>query len=127
MSVGLRPGEKLHEELFYDAERVEPTSISKVLRASAPPPPPQIREDVRLLLALATGEREDDLRIALLDYAGREVPEAADLHETSAPALQAVPIEVGDSPADLSEAVLAAMRAVPLDIGDPPQSASLAG
>jgi FlaA1/EpsC-like NDP-sugar epimerase len=125
--VGLRPGEKLHEELFYDAERVEPTSIPKVLRASASPPPAQIREDVRQLLALATGEREDDLRIALLDYAGREVPQAADLPETSGPALQAVPIEVGDSPADLSDAVLAAMRAVPLDIGDPPQSASFAG
>ncbi len=36
--VGLRPGEKLHEELFYEAERVEPTSVAKVLRAIAEPP-----------------------------------------------------------------------------------------
>ena len=28
--VGLRPGEKLHEELFYAAERVEPTTVAKV-------------------------------------------------------------------------------------------------
>ncbi len=31
--VGLRPGEKLHEELFYAMERVEPTAVPKVLRA----------------------------------------------------------------------------------------------
>ena len=37
--VGLRPGEKLHEELFYDAEAVEPTEVAKVLRAMAEPPP----------------------------------------------------------------------------------------
>ena len=38
-TVGLRPGEKLHEELFYDAEQVQPTSSAKVLRAQAAPPP----------------------------------------------------------------------------------------
>ena len=31
--IGLRPGEKLHEELFYDAEQVVPTTTPKVLRA----------------------------------------------------------------------------------------------
>ena len=30
--VGLRPGEKLHESLFYDAEAIEPTAHPKVLR-----------------------------------------------------------------------------------------------
>lgn len=34
--VGLRPGEKLHEQLFYDAEDVEPTAHPKVLRARGP-------------------------------------------------------------------------------------------
>ena len=33
--VGLRPGEKLHEELFYASEHVEPTESPKVLRAAA--------------------------------------------------------------------------------------------
>ena len=31
--IGLRPGEKLHESLFYDAEEIEPTAHPKVLRA----------------------------------------------------------------------------------------------
>jgi FlaA1/EpsC-like NDP-sugar epimerase len=59
--VGLRPGEKLHEELFYDAEEVERTESEKVLRAIAEPPPPGIRDAVRRILALATGEDENRL------------------------------------------------------------------
>ncbi|MFI5259385.1 MAG: polysaccharide biosynthesis protein [Candidatus Limnocylindrales bacterium] len=66
--VGLRPGEKLHEQLFYDAEEVEPTVNAKVLRALAPAPPQGVREDVRRLLAMATGEDEATLRLALLAY-----------------------------------------------------------
>jgi FlaA1/EpsC-like NDP-sugar epimerase len=31
--IGLRPGEKLHESLFYDAESIQPTGHPKVLRA----------------------------------------------------------------------------------------------
>jgi FlaA1/EpsC-like NDP-sugar epimerase len=31
--IGLRPGEKLHESLFYDAESIQPTRHPKVLRA----------------------------------------------------------------------------------------------
>ena len=30
--IGLRPGEKLHEALFYDTEGIEPTAHPKVLR-----------------------------------------------------------------------------------------------
>jgi len=67
-TVGLRPGEKLHEQLFYDAEEVEPTASTKVLRAIAPPAPIDVREDVRRLLAMATGEDEGALRLALLGY-----------------------------------------------------------
>ena len=67
--MGLRPGEKLHEELFYAGEHVEPTESAKVLRAVAPPPPPGIRDDVRRILALATGEDEPRLRRTLLAYA----------------------------------------------------------
>jgi FlaA1/EpsC-like NDP-sugar epimerase len=32
--IGLRPGEKLHESLFYEAESIEPTVHPKVLRAT---------------------------------------------------------------------------------------------
>jgi len=67
-TVGLRPGEKLHEELFYDAELVEPTMSAKVLRATAPPPPADVRDHVRRMLAFAGGEDESGLRDTLLDY-----------------------------------------------------------
>jgi FlaA1/EpsC-like NDP-sugar epimerase len=67
-TVGLRPGEKLHEQLFYDAEQVEPTASTKVLRALAPPAPPDVRDHVRRLLALATGDQDGALRGALLGY-----------------------------------------------------------
>jgi FlaA1/EpsC-like NDP-sugar epimerase len=76
--IGLRPGEKLHEELFYPAEQVSPTSSAKVLRVSAPPPPPDIRGEVTRLLALATGEDEPALRTAMLQYANAPAaPDAA--------------------------------------------------
>jgi FlaA1/EpsC-like NDP-sugar epimerase len=68
--VGLRPGEKLHEELFYAAEEVEPTSSAKVLRAIAPPPRWNVREAVREMLSLATGDDDDGLRAALMEYVG---------------------------------------------------------
>jgi FlaA1/EpsC-like NDP-sugar epimerase len=68
VTVGLRPGEKLHEELFYDVEAVEPTASAKVLRAVAPPPPPGIREDVLRMLAMAGGDTDAALRDALLAY-----------------------------------------------------------
>jgi FlaA1/EpsC-like NDP-sugar epimerase len=35
--VGVRPGEKLHEDLFETTERVERTELEKVLRATRPP------------------------------------------------------------------------------------------
>ncbi len=76
--VGLRPGEKLHEELFYDAEQVEPTSSAKVLRAIAPPPPWDVRDAVREMLALATGEHDDALRAALMAYAAEHAGPVAD-------------------------------------------------
>ena len=68
-TIGLRPGEKLHEQLFYDLEHVEPTPSAKVLRAMAPPPPPEVCEDVRRMLTLASGEEDAILRAVLLSYA----------------------------------------------------------
>ena len=67
--IGLRPGEKLHEELFYDAELAEPTMSSKVLRAHTTPPPDTIREDVVAMLLMATGADEPGLRNVVLEYA----------------------------------------------------------
>ena len=74
-TVGLRPGEKLHEQLFYDTEHVEPTISPKVLRALTQPVPLDVRDHVQQLLSMATGEDEGALRDALLDYV-RGVDEA---------------------------------------------------
>ncbi len=67
--VGLRPGEKLHEELFYDAEAVESTASAKVLRAVAPPPAWDVGDHARAMLAMASGDRDDELRELVLRYA----------------------------------------------------------
>ncbi len=68
-TIGLRPGEKLHEELFYDAESIEPTESPSVMRALSPPPPVGVRGDVRQMLTLATGDDEAGLRRVILAYA----------------------------------------------------------
>ncbi len=70
-TVGLRPGEKLHEELFYDAEHVERTASAKVLRATATASPPEVREDVFRMLGMASGANERALGQALFDYLAR--------------------------------------------------------
>ena len=95
-TVGLRPGEKLHEELFYDAERVEQTPSVKVLRALAPPPPTDVREHVTQLLAMASGDDEQALSGALLDYVrGVDGPGPAAAAE-AAPGLRDLhPVDVG--------------------------------
>jgi FlaA1/EpsC-like NDP-sugar epimerase len=79
--VGIRPGEKLHEELFYDAESVEPTAVPKVLKAVSGLPPASIRADARSLLAIATGAREDELRRSLLTYVGVSAERGTDAGE----------------------------------------------
>jgi FlaA1/EpsC-like NDP-sugar epimerase len=66
--IGLRPGEKLHEALFYESEKVERTSIPKILKTYAAPPPGTIRMDARALIAMAQVGMEEELRTALMDY-----------------------------------------------------------
>jgi FlaA1/EpsC-like NDP-sugar epimerase len=83
--VGLRPGEKLHEELFYASERVEPTENPKVLRAAADLPPETVRDDVQRMMGLASGHTEELLRRALLDYAHGQH------HESDAPEMSRPP------------------------------------
>ena len=60
--TGLRPGEKLHERLFYASERPTPTSVPKIMRASAGITVLDIRENARSILALATGTIDGALR-----------------------------------------------------------------
>jgi len=68
--TGLRPGEKLHEELFYDQEQVVATTTPKVLRALADEPPTDIRACVGRLLEFATGTHDQDLRAELSRIVG---------------------------------------------------------
>jgi FlaA1/EpsC-like NDP-sugar epimerase len=97
--VGLRPGEKLHEELFYESEHVEPTSVAKVMRAGSQSPPTRVRDDVLELLALATGGREEQLRTALVAYAiSAGEPRQVELDAEVALARRVVPIEVAEQP-----------------------------
>ncbi len=100
--VGIRPGEKLHEELFYDAEQVEPTAVPKVLKASFARPPTTVRGDARALLSMATGGREEELRRSLLDYVGT-VPVRPERDSRSV--LEPVPVMVdGDDRATVGSA-----------------------
>jgi len=64
--TGLRPGEKLYEELFEDGERVEPTSHDKINRAVSPTPfgPDDLARHIQgLERLLQVGDREGILRM----------------------------------------------------------------
>ena len=63
--TGLRPGEKLHEQLFYSREHVQRTEVSKVLRTASVTPPNDLRDRVADLLMLAVGDQDADLRESL--------------------------------------------------------------
>ena len=67
--TGLRAGEKLHEQLFYDFERIEPTTVPKVLRAIGETHPSAIHEDAREVLNAATGTMDDVVRTRLFALA----------------------------------------------------------
>ena len=60
--TGLRPGEKLHEQLFYDHEVGRPTANPKVMLARGSRPPQRVREMALELLSFADGTSEDALR-----------------------------------------------------------------
>jgi FlaA1/EpsC-like NDP-sugar epimerase len=67
-TIGLRPGEKMHEELVTYGEELLPTDIAKinVLRRQPPPlPPAEIAAEVSALEALATSRQTDALKEAL--------------------------------------------------------------
>lgn len=63
--TGLRPGEKLHEQLFYADENVRATANERVMLASRVAELDGIRESVSSLLARADGDNEAALRSSL--------------------------------------------------------------
>jgi FlaA1/EpsC-like NDP-sugar epimerase len=97
-TVGLRPGEKIHEELFYDAEEVEETASPKVLRAIAPLASTDVREYAQRLVGMASGDDEGALREALLRYVQTraDVRSEEDLPEERATQPQLIPGFVRD-------------------------------
>jgi FlaA1/EpsC-like NDP-sugar epimerase len=72
--TGLRPGEKLHERLFYETETVEPTEVEKIRRVADAGPPPDVSERAHCLLELALGDRDEELRAALFELVGSWPP-----------------------------------------------------
>jgi FlaA1/EpsC-like NDP-sugar epimerase len=72
--TGLRPGEKLHERLFYETENVATTDVDKIFRVVDARPPDDIEARAGHLLALAYGDRDDELRAALFDSIASRTP-----------------------------------------------------
>lgn len=77
--MGIRPGEKLHEELLYTAEEREPTTHAKIFVSRAlPADPDRVTHEVERLIWLAQeGERGERLRQEIIRVAqGLPLPEA---------------------------------------------------
>ncbi len=75
--TGLRPGEKLHESLFYETETVERTEVDKILRVAEAIPPLDVSSRARLLLELALGDRDNELRTTLFELVSNWPPKVA--------------------------------------------------
>lgn len=58
--VGMRPGEKLYEEMFFSAENVVPTDHPKVLRARNGILPEGVMRRIDSIVSAAEGECSDD-------------------------------------------------------------------
>jgi FlaA1/EpsC-like NDP-sugar epimerase len=65
--IGLRPGEKLHESLFYDSEAVEPTEHPKIRRVAQKALATSPRLVADELLRLAESGDEFSVRLQLMD------------------------------------------------------------
>ena len=63
--TGLRPGEKVHEQLFYAAEHVRTTANERIMRATTVADLPEVRDRAAALIASADGDHDDELRDAL--------------------------------------------------------------
>ncbi|RME42008.1 MAG: polysaccharide biosynthesis protein, partial [Chloroflexi bacterium] len=78
--IGIRPGEKLHEELAYETERKRSTSHPKIycLEDHLAPDKDSLLQQIRLLIETAQADRQEDmagLRDRILRVARGEVDE----------------------------------------------------
>ncbi|MCS7273534.1 MAG: polysaccharide biosynthesis protein [Fimbriimonadales bacterium] len=69
--TGVRPGEKLHEQLCYDTEQLEETPHPKIRRVRSPEVPPWdwLQEQLSVLLELCEKEQADAARTMLMELA----------------------------------------------------------
>ncbi|MCO5268939.1 MAG: polysaccharide biosynthesis protein [Brumimicrobium sp.] len=65
--VGLRPGEKLYEELLADAENTIPTDHPQILKAKSSDTPDSILEDITELIELFKGQDNEQI-VAKMKY-----------------------------------------------------------
>jgi FlaA1/EpsC-like NDP-sugar epimerase len=57
--VGVRPGEKLHEQLWSDSATVKPTSFPSVLRVDPSPPPANFEQELAALETIALTRNDE--------------------------------------------------------------------
>lgn len=65
--VGARPGEKLHEQLWSDSARVNPTSFPGVLRIEPSPPPGDFHQQLAALEATALTRNDERTRKMMME------------------------------------------------------------
>ncbi|MBV8475732.1 MAG: polysaccharide biosynthesis protein [Acidobacteria bacterium] len=65
--VGIRPGEKLHEQLWSDSATVNETSFPSVLRVEPSPPPLNFKSHLAMLEAAALSRNDEGAREMMLD------------------------------------------------------------
>jgi FlaA1/EpsC-like NDP-sugar epimerase len=98
--TGMRPGEKLYEEMFFSAENVLPTDHPKVLRARNGILPEGIMRRIEALVAAAEAEHPDDelrqlLRTLVPDFRPHPAPAiAADSEAKEHLVLDTMPQEI---------------------------------
>ena len=100
--TGLRPGEKLHERLYYETEQVVQTDVDKIFRVMDSRPPEDIEERADRLLQLAYGDRDEELRTAL--FASVATPEPPRLTATETLMDATIPMVLPASTADPTSA-----------------------
>jgi FlaA1/EpsC-like NDP-sugar epimerase len=65
--VGIRPGEKLHEQLWSDSATVNPTSFPSVLRIDPLPPPTDFEQELAALETIALTRNDEKARARLIE------------------------------------------------------------
>ncbi len=75
--TGMRPGEKLHEELYFEGEDVKPSPHSKIFFAAqnAAPPWQWLKEQLEELAEICNSGDQEAARVALMELAwGKNFP-----------------------------------------------------